>query len=354
MKVVTVVGARPQFIKASSLSRVLQEFSQEILVHTGQHYDDNMSKVFFDQLQLPTPDYYMGVGSSTHGKQTAKIIEGMESILEIEKPDLVLVYGDTNSTLAGSLAAAKLNIPVAHVEAGLRSFNKRMPEEINRILTDHMSSILFCPTMESIKNLQHEGIERNVHWVGDIMFDSVLHYKDIALRQSVIMDTFGLTPKRYNLATIHRQENTDDYQRLKNILEALRHLNETVVIPLHPRTAKLINQWNLQDLLKAPHIIISPPLSYLDMLNLIHNAKLVLTDSGGIQKEAYMLKVPCLTLRDETEWVETVQAGWNHITGVDTQGILKATRHLVMPEQHPPLFGDGRSAEKTAFLEPMR
>lgn len=346
MKILTVVGARPQFIKASSLSRILSPLIKEVIVHTGQHYDDNMSAIFFRQLQLPQPDYDLGVGSDTHGKQTARMMESIENILFIERPDIVLVYGDTNSTLAGSLAASKLHIPVAHVESGLRSFNRQMPEEINRVLTDHLSSFLFCPTQAAVANLKREGIENNVHLVGDVMFDSVLFYKEIALQQSSIIESLQLSPQSYYLATIHRAENTNHPEQLKKLLETLRNLDHRVILPLHPRTKKLILDWKLNDSLAVPNINIIEPLPYLDMLALESQAKLILTDSGGVQKEAYMLQVPCITLRNETEWIETVQEGWNHITGIESERVMEIISNLKIPAESPQVFGDGRAAEK--------
>ncbi len=346
MKIVSVVGARPQFIKASCLSRALRSFSEEVLIDTGQHYDQNMSDIFFKQLQLPVPDYNLRVGSDTHGKQTAKMIEGIEPILFKEKPDLVLVYGDTNTTLAGSLTAAKLHIPIAHVEAGLRSFNRAMPEEINRIVTDHLSSLLFCPTSQAVKNLKSEGFRDHVHLVGDINYDSVLYYKDMALKHSTISKSLNLIPKKYCLATIHRQENTDHPDKLRSILEAFQQLGRKVVLPLHPRTKRCIQQWNLQDFLLAPNILVIPPFSYLDSLRLVYDAEFIITDSGGLQKEAYILKVPCITLRDESEWVETVEAGWNHLAGTDTNRILETIDQLVIPSTSPAIFGDGQSADR--------
>ncbi|MEO2074864.1 MAG: UDP-N-acetylglucosamine 2-epimerase (non-hydrolyzing) [Bacillus sp. (in: firmicutes)] len=345
MKIVSVVGARPQFIKATCLSRALRSFCEEVLIHTGQHYDQNMSDVFFKQLQLPVPDYNLGVGSGTHGEQTAKMMEGIEPILIKEKPDLVLVYGDTNSTLAGSLTAAKMQIPIAHVEAGLRSYNRAMPEEINRVVTDHLSNLLFCPTSQAVKNLQCEGFRDHIHLVGDIMYDSVLFYKDESLKQSIILKTLKLIPKKYCLATIHRQENTNHPKKLKSILEAFQQLGRMVVLPLHPRTKKCIQQWNLEDLLLAPNILVIPPCSYLDSLRLVNDAEFILTDSGGLQKEAYILEVPCITLRDETEWVETVETGWNHVVGSNTDRILEMIDRLVIPETSPAVFGDGHSAD---------
>lgn len=348
MKILTVVGARPQFIKACMLSKQFESQAsiKEVMVHTGQHYDDNMSSVFFEQLKLPKPNYNLGVGSGTHGKQTAVMLTELEQVMFVEKPDIVLVYGDTNSTLAGSLAASKLHIPVAHVEAGLRSFNKKMPEEINRVLTDHLSSWLFCPSQTAIENLKQEGIQKGVIETGDIMYDAVLYYKPFALQYSTIMTDLKLKPKDYYLATIHRAENTDDPQKLKALLEAFEQLDHPVIFPLHPRTKYKIQQWNLNDLICSANIKIVEPLNYFDMISVESQAKVILTDSGGVQKEAYMLGVPCVTLRDETEWVETVHAGWNQLTGANTRSILEAVRTIKTPKDRPFLFGDGSASKK--------
>lgn len=346
MKIVTVIGARPQFIKASMISRILKGCVEEIIVHTGQHYDDEMSAIFFKQLDLPTPKYHLGIGSDTHGKQTGRMIEAIETVLNVEQPQLLLVYGDTNSTLAASLAASKLGIPIAHVESGLRSFNKKMPEEINRVVTDHLSTLLFCPTEVAVRNLQREGIQQQVHLVGDVMYDSVLQYKELAMQHSDILEKLQLSPSSYYLSTIHRAENTDNPALLSHLLDSLRQLDHKVVFPLHPRTEKLIRQWHLEEYLSASNLIIVKPLSYLDMLNLEYNAKLILTDSGGVQKEAYMLQVPCITLRNETEWVETVEAGWNQIAGIDGTRIIKLISELQIPTDSPPIFGDGNSSGK--------
>jgi UDP-GlcNAc3NAcA epimerase len=328
MKVVTVVGARPQFIKAAAVSRTIEAFNkkhlkrriQEILVHTGQHYDYLMDRVFFEQLQLPKPDYHLGVGSGSHGKQTGMMLERIEVVLQKERPEFVVVYGDTNSTLAGALASAKLKIPVAHVEAGLRSYNWIMPEEINRLLTDHLSMILFCPTLQAIRNLSKEGIKdggrKVVKRVGDVMYDSILYYSKLAEEKSTILKDLNLfspndfyTPNYY-LVTLHRAENTDDPKRLRSILGALDEIGKDtpIILPLHPRTKKMMKMHRLFSLSRRVRLI--EPVSYLDMLKLEKNAKAILTDSGGVQKEAYWFRVPCFTLRDETEWVETVKKGW--------------------------------------------
>jgi UDP-GlcNAc3NAcA epimerase len=320
MKILTVVGARPQFIKLAPLSKILRENGiNEIIVHTGQHYDENMNDLFFKELEIPDPDYNLGIGSGNHGEQTGRMLIEIEKIILKEKPNLVIVYGDTNSTLAGALAASKLHIKLAHVEAGLRSFNKRMPEEINRVLTDHVSDILFCPTQTAVENLKNEGITNGVYLVGDVMFDALLHFSKISDMKSNILERLNINQKEYYLATIHRAENTDDHERLKNILTAISKMDEIVVFPIHPRTRKMVNYYGLNGLLKNNNVKVIDPVGYLDMLKLEKNAKAILTDSGGVQKEAFWLKVPCITLRDETEWIETVNLGWNRLVGSDVE-----------------------------------
>jgi UDP-N-acetylglucosamine 2-epimerase len=297
---------------------------QEVLVHTGQHYDDSMSGVFFRELGLPAPEYHLAVGSGLHGKQTGEMLNRIEEVLLKEKPDVVLVYGDTNSTLAGALAAAKLHIPVAHVEAGLRSYNRRMPEEINRVMADHLSALLLCPTETAVENLKHEGVTKGVHLVGDVMYDALLDGVEIARRTSTILTRLAIEPQRYILATVHRAENTDDPQRLRNIITALAELarnGHKIVFPVHPRTQKLLNTNSFGN---CEGIMQVDPVSYLDMTLLESMAHLIMTDSGGVQKEAYWLRVPCLTLRHETEWKETVQSGWNRLVGTDSQLIVQA------------------------------
>jgi UDP-GlcNAc3NAcA epimerase len=329
MKILTVVGARPQFIKLAPLSKILRENGiNEIIVHTGQHYDENMNDLFFKELEIPDPDYNLGIGSGNHGEQTGRMLIEIEKIILKEKPNLVIVYGDTNSTLAGALAASKLHIKLAHVEAGLRSFNKRMPEEINRVLTDHVSDILFCPTQTAVENLKNEGITNGVYLVGDVMFDALLHFSKISDMKSNILERLNINQKEYYLATIHRAENTDDHERLKNILTAISKMDEIVVFPIHPRTRKMVNYYGLNGLLKNNNVKVIDPVGYLDMLKLEKNAKAILTDSGGVQKEAFWLKVPCITLRDETEWIETVNLGWNRLVGSDVEKILEAVRDL--------------------------
>ena len=353
LKIVSVVGARPQFIKAAAVSRVLRttEGVKEILVHTGQHYDANMSDVFFEELEIPRPDYKLGIGSGTHGEQTGKMIEAIEKVLLEEKPDWELVYGDTNSTLAGALAAVKLHIPVAHVEAGLRSFNRHMPEEINRVLTDHASDLLFAPTKTAVMNLRHEGIpEERIKLVGDVMYDAALYYGKKAERQSQILNKLGLKPKEYILATVHRAENTDDPSRLRVIFDALCEIacEIKVVLPLHPRTREALIKSGMYDKV-ASCICLTEPVGYLDMVMLEKNARLIATDSGGVQKEAFFYRVPCVTLREETEWVELVELGWNLVVPpFSAGGIVDAVRSRLGSfsgaEENP--YGDGHSAAK--------
>ncbi|WP_346848622.1 MULTISPECIES: non-hydrolyzing UDP-N-acetylglucosamine 2-epimerase [unclassified Clostridium] len=347
MKIITVIGARPQFIKAAAVSNKLREKHEEILVHTGQHYDENMSKIFFDELNIPYPNYNLSVGSGGHGKQTGEMMTKLEEIYEKEKPDMILVYGDTNSTLAGALVASKMLIPVVHVEAGLRSFNKAMPEEQNRILTDHLSSKLFAPTETAIRNLKNEGIVENVYNVGDVMFDAVLHFGEIAKKNSTIIERLNLENKEFILTTIHRAENTNDISRLKNIIEALNASDKTIVLPLHPRTKKYMSDYNLEF---GDNIIVIDPIGYLDMLALESNCIKVVTDSGGVQKEAFFMKKPCITMRDETEWVETVENDWNRIVGTDRDKILDAIVNFIPSKPQMDIFGDGKSSEKICII----
>ncbi|WP_346939235.1 non-hydrolyzing UDP-N-acetylglucosamine 2-epimerase [uncultured Clostridium sp.] len=342
MKILTVIGARPQFIKASVVSTKLRENHTEILVHTGQHYDSNMSDIFFEELGIPKPDYNLEIGSGGHGIQTGKMLQYLDKICTDEKPDLVLVYGDTNSTLAGALAASKLLIPVVHIEAGLRSFNKSMPEEQNRILTDHISDLLFVPSDTAIINLRNEGITNGVYNTGDVMYDTINHFKEKAEVKSSILNDLNITKKNYILSTIHRAENTNDINRLSSILTALNSANEDIILPLHPRTKKFIKDYGLKIGAKV-HII--NPVGYLDMIKLMNNSKKIVTDSGGIQKEAYFLEVPCITMRDETEWIETVNNGWNIIVGSNTEKILHAIKNfnpITIPEK---VFGNGNASE---------
>lgn len=347
MKILTVVGARPQFVKAAAVSRILRETHTEVLVHTGQHYDERMSEVFFRELGIPEPDYNLEVGSAGHSVQTGEMLIRMGPIFEKEKPDWVLVYGDTNSTLAGALVASKLYIPVAHVEAGLRSFNREMPEEINRILTDHVSQLLFCPAQKAVDNLKLEGVTSGVHAVGDVMYDAVLHHSEEAEKRSSILSALELRSKQYLLATVHRASNVDDTEKLIGILGTFTMLGETVVFPVHPRTRKAIQTAGFS---LGENIKLVDPVGYLDMLWLEKNARMILTDSGGVQKEAYWFGTPCVTLREETEWVETVEAGWNVVVGAERGRILNAVRGFAVPSVRLNLFGDGRASQKIIRL----
>ncbi|MDP3699466.1 MAG: UDP-N-acetylglucosamine 2-epimerase (non-hydrolyzing) [Hylemonella sp.] len=353
MKIVTVVGARPQFIKAAAISRVIRDGYpgkiEEVLVHTGQHYDENMSKVFFEELDIPQPKYNLEISGGQHGAMTGRMLEAVENVLLQEKPDWLLIYGDTNSTLAGALAAAKLHIPVAHVEAGLRSFNMRMPEEINRILADRVSNLLFCPTETAVNNLKLEGVSKGVHNVGDVMYDVALFYRDRARQQSRILRTLGVTPGGFALATCHRAENTDDPQRLGEILSALADVagQMPLVLPLHPRTRKLVGEYGLSHHLKA--LAVTEPLPFLDMVALEQAARIILTDSGGVQKEAFFYGVPCVTMRDETEWVETVELGANRLVGASRAVLLEAVEASMKSALHQSSsepYGDGHAAGK--------
>ena len=349
MKIVTILGARPQFIKSWAVSTALgQAGIDEVIVHTGQHYDESLSGRFFEELQLTPPSHHLGVGSGPHGRQTGRMLESIEQVLLLEKPDRVIVYGDTNSTLAGALAAAKLHLPLAHIEAGLRSFNRRMPEEINRVMTDHLSALLFCPSAVSVENLHREGVIHGVHLVGDVMQDSLRHFAQRAEATSPILDQLGLKPESYHVATIHRAELTDDPDRLCALLGVLAKLDHPVLLPLHPRTrARLAG--NADIFAATGRLRLIDPLGYLDMLKLVANCHHLLTDSGGLQKEAYWLARPCLTLRPETEWVETLATGWNILTA-DDPARINAALQIPRPLQHPELYGDGHAAEAIAGL----
>jgi len=351
MKIATVVGARPQFIKAAPVSKVLRQTGTEYLIHTGQHYDQNMSQIFFDDLEIPRPDVNLGLGSASHAVQTGQMMIGIEKELQQVRPDLLLVYGDTNSTLAGALAATKINIPVAHVESGLRSFNRQMPEEINRILTDRISDWLFCPTNTAVENLKQEGITRGVHQVGDVMYDAALRFGEIAERKSTILRRLELAPKQFMLATVHRPNSTDSVENLTNIIQAFLASPVKIVFPVHPRTVGFLKKFNLWPSLQdSATVLLIEPVSYLDMLLLEKNAAKILTDSGGIQKEAYFYQVPCITLREETEWVETVADGWNTLVGTDKKQILAAIENFNPQTQQRALFGTGQASEKIVQL----
>jgi UDP-N-acetylglucosamine 2-epimerase len=348
MKIVTVVGARPQFIKAAPLSRALRRnpATHEFLLHTGQHYDDAMSAVFFRELDLPQPDLNLGVGSGSHAAQTAQMLQGIEAVLIQERPDSLLIYGDTNSTLAGALAAAKLHIPVAHVEAGLRSYDRTMPEEINRVVADQLATLLFCPTEGARANLAAEGITAGVHVVGDVMYDSLQANLVLAAQRPAPAAVRDLPNRGYLLVTVHRAANTDDPAQLRAIVTALNALDEPVIFPVHPRTRAAL----AAGLPLRPHVRAIDPVGPLDMLRLEQGARLILTDSGGVQKEAYWLAVPCLTLRDETEWVETVAHGWNVLVGTDPARIIAAVATFAPPGTPPPLYGTGHAAEAIAAI----
>ncbi len=350
MKVVTVVGARPQFIKAAPVSHELRQVAQEVLVHTGQHFDANMSDVFFEELGIPKPEYHLGIGGGLHGAMTGAMLTEIERVLMAEQPDWVLVYGDTNSTLAGALAATKLHIPIAHVEAGLRSFNRRMPEEVNRVLTDHAATLLFAPTETAVRHLAAEGITSGVHRVGDVMYDATLHFRPRAQERVGMLAELGLAPGGYYLATVHRAENTDDPARLAAIFGAFPTLDKPVVLPLHPRTRKRLEEQRLDSVLAHPNLRIVPPVGYLDMLMLEANAAAVLTDSGGVQKEAYFLGVPCRTLRDETEWDETLAGGWNVLVGADPAALARALSERPTSARRLGEFGEGQAARQIAAL----
>ena len=344
MKFVTIVGARPQFVKASPLSRALRPRHREVLVHTGQHYDTGMSDVFFAELGIPSPDYTLGIGSAPHGAQTGAMLAAVETVLQKEAPDAVIVFGDTNSTLAGALAAAKLQRPVAHIEAGLRSFNRAMPEEINRVVADHLARWLFAPSPAAATQLAREGIAQGVHVVGDIMVDALRLHRGRAPAPALLLARWSLQEGRYYLATVHRAENTDDPERLRGIFVGLGRLDLPVILPLHPRTRRRAHELGLH---VGENVRLLEPLGYLEMVALQASAACVLTDSGGMQKEAYYLGVPCVTMRDETEWGETVATGWNALAGAHPDRIEAAVRARSRPgTAHPDLYGDGTTASR--------
>lgn len=345
VKVVSIVGARPQFIKCAPLSRELRKHVEEVLVHTGQHYDAGMSDVFFEELRIPRPDHHLGVGSGTHAGQTGAMLLRIEEVLRAVNPGLILVYGDTNSTLAGALAAAKLHVPVAHVEAGLRSYDRAMPEEVNRVLVDHVSTLLFCPTAVAARNLEREGITAGVSVTGDVMVDALEFNRALAADGSTVLERFGLAPGEYMVMTIHRASNTDDPASLRALLEAVGEVDLPVIFPVHPRTRQAIATFGAA---VPPTVRMVEPLGYLDMLRLLGSARRLLTDSGGMQKEAYILGVPCVTLRNTTEWVETVEFGWNVLAGTDRDAILDAIRRPSPSGARPAVYGDGHASEAIA------
>ena len=351
MIVLTVVGARPQFIKTAMVSRALRARGiREVLVHTGQHYDDNMSRVFFDEMGIPKPDHNLGVGSGGHAFQTGEAMKGLESLCAEHQPDVLLVHGDTNATLAGALVAAKQCIPGAHVEAGLRSFDRAMPEEVNRVVTDHVSKCLFCPTDTAVENLRREGITRHVHQVGDVMYDAALHFAEQAKESSDVLSRLGVSEKSFVLVTVHRDFNTDSKERLEGIIRGVLQSGVQVVFPAHPRVRKCLEQYGLLgELEESGDDVLTEPVGYLDMIRLELGARAVMTDSGGVQKEAYFYGVPCLTVRPSTEWVETVDAGWNHLLAADADQIAGALDKVTTPGGDPPeVFGDGHAAERIA------
>lgn len=348
MKVVTIIGARPQFVKASVISKELRESGHtEILVNTGQHYDDNMAKIFFEEMAIPRPDYDLGVGSGTHAAQTAASLIGIEKIILDEKPDSVVVYGDTNATLAGALAASKLNVNLAHIEAGLRSFNREMPEEINRIVTDVISNILFVPTQVAVENLKNEGITEGVHIVGDVMVDALLRYTEIAEQKSGILNQLQLTKGEFVLMTIHRPSNADHDERLLAIMEQISLSDIPVVFPVHPRSRARV-EGLIKNISGNIHLI--EPVGYLDMLMLEKHSRRIVTDSGGVQKEAYLHKVGCITVRNETEWIETVEDGWNYVVGNQLEQIPSLINNFPEPKKWSHHYGNGSAAKQIVAL----
>lgn len=342
-RIVTVIGNRPQFVKAAAVSRLLRGSHEELIVHTGQHYDDELSQVFFDELDVPAPDRELGAGTGSNTEQTARILGALEPVLGELQPDLALVYGDTNSTLAGALAAAQAGFPVGHVEAGMRSFDQTMPEELNRVLTDHASDLLLCSTPTAVQNLEREAARGEVHLVGDVMADVSLAFRDIASERSTVVGDLDLDPGDYLVVTAHRAGNVDRPESLERLVDLLAALPGTVVFPLHPRTRARLEDAGLTDRLGG--LVLTAPLGYLDFLELARNSRAVLTDSGGVQKEAYLLGVPCVTMRETTEWTETVDAGWNVLVGLDREATLAALERTP-PAERPELYGGGRAAQR--------
>ena len=347
MRILTVIGNRPQFVKAAGVSRLLRKRHEDVLVHTGQHYDDELSQVFFEELGVPAPDRHLQAGGGTNTEQTARILGVLEEVIAQTAPDLVLVYGDTNSTLAGALAGAQAGVPVGHVEAGMRSFDRTMPEELNRVLVDHASALLLCSTETAVANLRRESVVGEAHLVGDVMADVSLAFRPIAEQRSTVVSDLGLEREGYVLATAHRAGNVDHPERLERLVELLESVPGTTVLPLHPRTAARLDGAGLRDRLQhAPRLRLTPPLGYLDFLALEAHARAILTDSGGVQKEAYLLGVPCVTLRENTEWTETVEAGWNTLVGLDRDAALRALERPIPGGERPELYGGGHAAER--------
>lgn len=344
MKILTVIGARPQFVKAFPVSRQLRQDHDEVFVHTGQHYDEEMSGVFFEELGIPEPDYNLGVGSGRHGQQTAEMITGIEECVLAEEPDLLLCYGDTNSTLAAGIVASKRETPLAHVEAGLRSYDREMPEEVNRVLTDHAADCLLVPSQRAAENLREEGITAGVYNTGDVMYDAVQLVRDRTEDRSGIRDDLGVDADEYVLTTVHRPHNTDDPDRLASILDALAAVPDEVVFPAHPRTTDAMQEYGLYEE-AAEELTLIDPVGYVDFIDLTANARVVATDSGGVQKEAFFLGTPCVTMRDSTEWPEIVDAGWNVLVGGDPQRIeAELASSFDRPEDKPQPYGDGNAA----------
>ena len=351
MHILTVIGNRPQFVKAAAVSRLLRDRHEELLVHTGQHYDDELSRIFFEELGVPAPDVRLEAGGGSNSEQTARILGLLAGVLADVRPDLVLVYGDTNSTLAGALAGGLARVPVGHVEAGMRSFDRSMPEELNRVLIDHTSDLLLCSTQTAVANLQSERAVGEAHLVGDVMADVSLAFRPIARERSHALEEHGLEPAGYLLATAHRPGNVDPPERLGRLVELLEAMPLPVLLPLHPRTRLRLETTGLAARLEAaPHVLLTAPLGYLDFLWLAENARAVLTDSGGVQKEAYLLGTPCVTLRDNTEWVETVEAGWNTLVGLDRDAALRALERPPPAGERPELYGGGHAAERVCAV----
>jgi UDP-N-acetylglucosamine 2-epimerase len=352
MRIVTIIGNRPQFVKAAAVSPLVREAGEEVMVHTGQHYDDELSRVFFEELGIPAPERELGLGNGSNTEQTARMLAALEGEVRAAAPDAVLVYGDTNSTLAGALAGAQAQRPVAHVEAGMRSFDRAMPEELNRVLTDHAAELLFCSTETAMENLEREGVRGTAHLVGDVMADVALAFAPAAERQALrILDEHGVSDGDYVLVTAHRPGNVDDPSRLARLVDLLEAMPLPAVFPLHPRTRLRLSEARLLDRLEsAAHVRLTPPLGYLAFLALADHARAVLTDSGGVQKEAYLLGTPCVTLRDRTEWVETIELGWNTLVDLDREAALRALERDPPPGERPELYGGGRAGERIRDL----